>query len=303
MPSAPFSIVDAATWETFSQHYRDWLPNQPHLEWHLAGVLAWVNQAKGSMVRAQLILAIMENAPQEQALRCAVAVEYFHTASLLLDDLPCMDQAQERRGLVCAHLQYGESAAILGALALINRAYGLLWQSMANLKPAQATLAAKVIERSLGTAGLLQGQAIDLHFAQTNQTALQVTRAAMGKTVPLIRMAVVLPLILVNATSTQVQEAEKLSTLWGLAYQVMDDIKDVSGDFDGKTGFRDEMLGRPNFALATSIPQAWHRFLRLLFHANRILTNPALNANLSCLKQLQDYLNLRAQTLYATKAA
>ena len=60
----------------------------------------------------------------------AIALEYFHTASLLFDDLPCMDNASERRGVPCVHLAFGEAGAILAALALINRAYALSWRAV-----------------------------------------------------------------------------------------------------------------------------------------------------------------------------
>jgi len=64
----------------------------------------------------------LEEAPARDL---AVALEYFHTASLIFDDLPCMDDATERRGVSCVHFEFGEAEAILAALALINRAYAL----------------------------------------------------------------------------------------------------------------------------------------------------------------------------------
>src|ERR1035437_7354689 len=95
----------------------------PHFEEALRHVL----DNPGSLVRPRLVYedAMAYGLDPAHAQDLAIALEYFHTASLLFDDLPCMDNAQERRGAPCAHIVFGEAGAILSALALINRAYGL----------------------------------------------------------------------------------------------------------------------------------------------------------------------------------
>src|ERR1035438_8657460 len=87
----------------------------------------------GSLVRPRLVIqmATAYGLDTVHAQQLAVALEYFHTASLLFDDLPCMDNALERRGAPCTHLVFGEEGAILTALALINRAYALTWRAVA----------------------------------------------------------------------------------------------------------------------------------------------------------------------------
>ena len=84
---------------------------------------------------------------RRHAQELAVALEYFHTASLLFDDLPCMDNALERRGAPCTHLVFGEEGAILTALALINRAYALTWRAVAGCPQARQAQALAFIEQ------------------------------------------------------------------------------------------------------------------------------------------------------------
>ena len=90
----------------------------PHgTEAHLAGALHHTLEHPGSMVRAELAFRIASSfgMSEERAENLAIAIEYFHTASLLFDDLPAMDDAELRRGVPCAHHVYGEGAAILAA--------------------------------------------------------------------------------------------------------------------------------------------------------------------------------------------
>src|SRR6266700_1649868 len=132
----------------------------PHgTEGHLAGALRDTLQNPGSMVRAELAFRIAGSFGLAEG-RCenlSIAIEYFHTASLLFDDLPSMDDAKLRRGVPCAHHVYGEGAAILAALALINRAYSLICRSVAGLPPETQAAALAYLERYLGIAGLLNG--------------------------------------------------------------------------------------------------------------------------------------------------
>lgn len=196
----------------------------------------------------------------------ATALEYFHTASLLFDDLPCMDDATERRGQPCAHRTHGVSATMLGALAFINRGYALLWESFAAVPPAQRTKAAAHVERCLGAAGVLDGQSVDLHFAGTDRSPRAVACAALGKTVSLLQLALVTPALLVAASAREKLLLNRLAVYWGLAYQAADDCVDVAPgpDRPGKTAGRDRAQDRPNLATAAGIDFTAARIERLL---------------------------------------
>lgn len=226
------------------------LPLPETIEPHLGGVIRDTLAHPGSLVRAQLVWSLLRRhgAAAGPARTLAVAVEYFHTASLIFDDLPAMDDARERRGHPCPHLLYGESAAILGALALVNRGYALLWKVLGRLSRRRRHRAAELVEACLGIDGILDGQAHDLHFAKGPHGLEAVRRVAEGKTVSLIRLTLVLPAIVAGVDPQNLARLERLATVWGLAYQAADDFKDflLSEAEAGKSTGRDLLLGRPN---------------------------------------------------------
>jgi geranylgeranyl diphosphate synthase type II len=248
----------------------------PHgTEPHLAGALRHALEHPGSMVRAELAFRVGASfgLSEERAENLAIAIEYFHTASLLFDDLPAMDDAQLRRGIPCAHHVYGEGAAILAALGLINRAYALVWKTVAGLPPEAQTAGLAYLERHLGVMGLLNGQSEDLHYSRFAARLRGPQAIAMGKTVSLIRLALVLPAIVAQARGQEARMLERLAIFWGLSYQTLDDLKDVlsSSEAHGKTTARDAFLDRPNLALVIGVPESFDRVDRLMNMAGRVI--------------------------------
>jgi geranylgeranyl diphosphate synthase, type II len=247
----------------------------PHgTESHLAGALRHTLRYPGSMVRAVLAFRVgcSFQMSEDRAENLAIAIEYFHTASLLFDDLPAMDDARLRRGMPCAHHVFGEGAAILAALALINRAYSLIWRSVAGLSPQTQCAALTYLERYLGIAGLLNGQSQDLHYANLSPRFREPQSIAMGKTVSLIRLALVLPAIAAEASAGELHLLDRLAIFWGLSYQTLDDLKDlICTDLHGKTAARDAFLDRPNLALRIGISESFERIDRLMNLAGRTI--------------------------------
>jgi len=244
------------------------LPISTRVESTLGDAVHYLLDHAGSMVRPRIVyrLASVYGIEQQAATDLAVALEYFHTASLVFDDLPSMDNATMRRGASCVHLEYGESSAILAALALINRAYALTWRAIASCAPANQRPSLEYLEQHLGTEGLLNGQSLDLNFFRLPHTVDSTERVAQGKTVSLISLTLVLPAMAGGASQRELQLLHRISTCWGLSYQIVDDLKDVleSSSTSGKTAARDEYLGRPNMALAIGVGGAVNRLLRLL---------------------------------------
>jgi geranylgeranyl pyrophosphate synthase len=245
------------------------------IEPHLGGALRDTLQHPGSMVRAELAyrIACAFGLSEERSEHLAIAIEYFHTASLLFDDLPSMDDAQVRRGVPCAHRAYGEGAAILAALALINRAYALVWKAVAGLAPEVQSAGLGYLERHLGIAGLLNGQSQDLHYSRLSGHQREPQSIAMGKTVSLIRLSLVLPAIVGQAQPHEANLLDRLAIFWGLSYQTLDDLKDVlQGDgTHGKTAARDACLDRPNMALTIGVPESFNRIERLMNLSSRVI--------------------------------
>ena len=164
-------------------------------------------------------------------------------------------------------------AHILSALALINRAYSLVWKSVSGLSPEVQAAALTYLERYLGIAGLLNGQSQDLHYSPLSHRVSNPQSIAMGKTVSLIRLALVLPAIAAQARPEETRRLERLAIFWGLSYQTLDDLKDVlhAGDLNGKTAARDAFLGRPNLALSIGTPESFERIDRLMNLAGRVI--------------------------------
>jgi geranylgeranyl diphosphate synthase type II len=246
--------------------YRNSLPVLAR-EPRLRGVMSDMLEAPGSLVRLRLGLLAgkLLGLPTGSARSLATAFEYFHTASLLLDDLPCMDNADERRGRPTAHVTHGEAPALLGALAFINRAYSLLWRSFAGALPMNRNKAAAYAEECLGTAGVLDGQSLDLNFIDTDGSARTAARASLGKTVSLLRLTLVTPAHLAGAEERETVLLDRLAVYWGLAYQIADDFNDLHPNGGSrKTTGRDALQGRPNFILAAGQEAAVIRLDRLM---------------------------------------
>ena len=254
------------------ESFRTSLPLPAFLDPAFEEALRHVLSNPGSMVRPKMVhrVGAAYNLDTEAAHNVAIALEYFHTASLIFDDMPCMDNATERRGAPCVHVEFGEATAILTALALINRAYALIWRAVAACpvdRPHEARHhVISYIEKRLGVEGLLNGQSLDLHYSTLPHTRETTERIARGKTVSLIRLTLVVPAILGGAPAREIQLLERIAVCWGLGYQTIDDLKDVlqSATETGKTAARDELLDRPNIAGVIGICGAVERLERLM---------------------------------------
>lgn len=227
---------------------------------------------QGSFIRGQIAYRglISFGAPPEQATRLASAIEYFHLASLLLDDLPCMDDALTRRHAPCAHTLFGEATTILGALALINRAYGLFWSLFAGLDSRSSRSCAHITESCLGVEGILQGQALDLALRKRQLSVEEVSQVAEGKTGSLFRLALLLPAIMSGASRNELHHLGRFAELVGRIYQLLDDFVDVrsQSSHSGKSP-RDRLLSSPNMVLCDSPEAAGLRLDRLLQMSSR----------------------------------
>jgi geranylgeranyl pyrophosphate synthase len=261
--------------QIFKDAYAAYLPMPTQLDPHLQGALHHVLKNPGNLIRPQIVfqMAAAYGMSEDSGMELGIALEYFHTASLLFDDLPCMDHATERRGTACVHVGYGESSAILAALAFINRAYALTWRAISAAPPERRRSALAYLEHHLGVGGLLNGQSLDLNYATLPHTRQTTDQIAMGKTVSLIRLAIVLPALIGGASEGELRLFDRVALFWGLSYQVLDDLKDTlqSAAETGKTPSRDSALDRPNIALAIGVPSAVTRLRRLITLGDKML--------------------------------
>jgi geranylgeranyl diphosphate synthase type II len=155
----------------------------------------------------------------------AAAVEYVHTSSLIFDDLPCMDDAAERRGLETLHLRYGEGLAVLVALALLNASYGLVFTNDRDQQ--QCIDAHRELVECVGTNGMVTGQTVDLSDA-VGRDEFDAVRNL--KTSALMRLSLRLGAILSGADAGQLTALSQFAELIGQAYQLSDDMIDLNED-------------------------------------------------------------------------
>lgn len=165
-------------------------------------------------------------------LPAAVAVEYIHNSSLIFDDLPCMDDAVNRRGQSALHARYGEGLAVLVALALMNASYGLIFDVPAASSQLNINAHAELVE-CIGARGMVAGQSVDL-VGETGSSQLEsldgYDTVRNLKTSALIRMALRVGAILSGATERQLSALSSFAELVGCAYQIRDDLLDVQED-------------------------------------------------------------------------
>ncbi len=256
--------------------YREHLSIPAAVQPQLADALRETLRRPGNLVRAELAfqVALVYGLHEAPAEHLSTALEYFHTASLLFDDLPSMDDAVHRRGALCIHQIYGEGTAILSALALVNRAYALIWSAMQDLSTPVRRQASEYLECYLGLNGILDGQSRDLHFASSEAEPSTSQQIALEKTSSLIRLPLVLPAIMGGASAQECNLLHRLAKLWGLGYQALDDLKDVLREqhHTGKTTGRDELLARPNVALELGIEATVSRLHRLAELSGQVIS-------------------------------
>lgn len=186
----------------------------------------------GKRVRGILLIATGEafGCKAEKLVRAAAAIEMIHTSSLVLDDLPAMDDALLRRGQPTLHREFGEDIAILSAVALLNHAYGLFAEAHAQLAPRRwpmQQLLGRVVD-AVGWNGSIAGEAVDLHSGSAPLDFDTLEYIHSRKTGALFVAAAVVGGMLANANPAPLQRVEIYAKNLGLAFQITDDILDVT---------------------------------------------------------------------------
>jgi geranylgeranyl diphosphate synthase type II len=191
--------------------------------------MAYTVLAPSKRVRPVLTLLCAElcGGRAARAVPIAAAVDLVHAASLILDDLPSMDDAPLRRGRPANHRQFGEAIAILAAFGLLNLAYGTI---AAALDPALAARVTRLLADAIGPAGLIGGQAADLRATDEAIGFEMLERIHRGKTGALFVAAASAGAISAGAADDEVGALSAYAKNLGLAFQIVDDLLDVAGD-------------------------------------------------------------------------
>ena len=200
--------------------------------------------AGGKRLRPVILLAAYQANREdvEAALPFALAVEMIHTYSLIHDDLPAMDDDDLRRGKPTNHKVYGEAMAILAGDALLTMAFELM--SSSTLDRALQTI--HIIASRAGASGMIAGQTADLMSVNQDTGQDMVRYIHQHKTADLLIAPMLSGLTLAGATELQLRFGLAYASSLGLAFQITDDLLDITGDpeITGKQGQRDLAMGK-----------------------------------------------------------
>jgi geranylgeranyl diphosphate synthase, type II len=238
-----------------------------------------------------------ETEARRLALPAACAIEMIHTYSLIHDDLPAMDDDSLRRGQPTSHVRFGEGMAILAGDGLLTEAFTLLAREpddAATEVRLRKLRAIEIIAEAAGAAGMVGGQAIDLHAARPHHYQGQTPIVApfdadalrnmhARKTGALIRAATVAGAVMAGATRETEAAVAAYATDLGLAFQIVDDVLDVEGTAAdlGKTAGKDAASGKPTYPALFGLDRSKQLAREAVDRARAVLASGGLGGRLT----------------------
>ena len=256
------------------------LPPDNRLPWKLHEAMRYAVLDGGKRIRPLLAYAAGElvGAKEEALDHIALALEYIHSYSLVHDDMPCMDNDTLRRGKLTTHKKYGEAMGMLTGDALQAQAFYELTQT--KLAGDQIAVLVKVLATAAGSAGMCGGQAVDLLSVHQKLDLDTLTLMHRLKTGAMIRASALMGLYAGEQLPPPaligliIQYADAI----GLAFQVIDDILDVTADTAvlGKTAGKDAAEDKPTYVSILGLNQS------------RIMAQNEINRALEALKSIEE---------------
>lgn len=219
----------------------------------------------------------------------ATALECIHVYSLIHDDLPAMDDDDLRRGKPTNHIAFDEATAILAGDGLQSLAFQAISEAP-EASDAQKLAAITCLSRAAGIHGMVMGQAIDLHFVDETPSLEQLETMHRHKTGALIEASVTLGALSAGASQDQISTLQSYAHAIGLAFQVQDDILDVTSDTQtlGKTQGADIERNKPTYVSLLGLEGAQAKAQELRNKAIQKVENLGDKANI--LVDLADYI-------------
>ena len=258
----------------------------------LGEAMAYAVLGGGKRLRPLLVLAAAEAAGgcPEAALRAACAVELIHAYSLVHDDMPCMDNDVLRRGKPTVHVRFGEAGALLSGDALQALAFELLTPDAARVEPRVQARLCGLLARAAGAAGMAGGQAIDLASVGHRLDEARLRHMHRLKTGALLKASVMMGAGCAPDLPPATAEAlARFGEAIGLAFQVVDDILDVTADSAtlGKTAGKDAANDKPTYVSLMGLEPSRALARQLLADAGAALAGSGL-ADTRALQALAD---------------
>ena len=230
----------------------------------IADAVRYGLKSPGKRLRPLLVLfAYRAAGGEEDATLLACAPEVIHAYSLMHDDLPCMDDDDMRRGRPTVHKVYGSKTAILGGVAMIPLAAKVVRNSARSMGLSQQTgakLLATLLEAS-GSRGMIGGQLLDLAGERLSLSLEEREGIHSAKTGALIVASIMMGGLAAEAGEAQIAALERYGGAVGLAFQIMDDVLDVTSTTGalGKTTGRDAALGKSTYPALLGVEGARQR--------------------------------------------
>ena len=189
----------------------------------------------GKRVRPLMLMGVRHGLGEDpmHLIDAACAVEMVHAASLFLDDLPCMDDALERRGRPALHVQYGEDVALLASVAVLSLAFRTV-SACDGIRPLARNEIVTVLADTIGPCGLVQGQYQDLRASPQAHDAEALTVVNELKTGALFRAAMSIPAIVSGADAATIESLRTCASHIGHAFQLRDDLDDGVAAANGR---------------------------------------------------------------------
>ena len=205
------------------------------------------------------------------------AIEFIHSYSLIHDDLPAMDNDEYRRGRKTTHVVYGEDIAILAGDALLNYAFEMIAKAIVYNPSSESAWAFKVLSEKAGAFGMVGGQCVDV-LNDNSGDPLDMDELLFiheNKTAALIEAALMCGAILAGANEEEVSHMEAVGSKVGLAFQIRDDILDVTGSDSelGKPVGSDEKNKKTTYVSLVGVEKASQKVGELSAEAIKILSS------------------------------
>jgi geranylgeranyl diphosphate synthase type II len=243
-----------------------WLPAEKTRPATLHRAMRYAVFAGGKRLRPILCLAAAEacGGKISNALPAACAVECVHTYSLIHDDLPCMDDDDLRRGRPTTHKVFGEAVAVLAGDALATIAFEILAKTKETPRHAMREFFLE-LSRAAGSSFLVGGQVADMEAEKRQATPAELLFIHRGKTAAMIVASLRLGAMSANATPTQVKALGVFGENLGLAFQVIDDILDITQTSEqlGKSAGKDAAAGKATYPAVFGLEKSRREAARL----------------------------------------
>ena len=253
----------------------------------------------GKRLRPLLVLAAHEAVASASgaaaALRAACAVELIHAYSLVHDDMPCMDNDVLRRGKPTVHVRFGEASALLAGDALQALAFEFLTPEDGSVDCSTQARLCSLLARAAGSAGMAGGQAIDLASVGHTLTESELREMHQLKTGALLQGSVLMGAYCGQPDAAALDALRDYGAAIGLAFQVVDDILDVTADSTtlGKTAGKDADNDKPTYVSLMGLARSQAYAQELLAQAHLALRQSGLE-NTCALAALADMVVNRA---------